>query len=174
MQAFIRKQSEKTISIDQLKKLVPHYCKVIKYDNLRGKTLKDVMGRYTVLILLWNIHDKKHRILNEPGHFWCISTRGPEECVVFSSTGMSLTKELLITASDPLMLQKILPKKTIYNNVKLQSDGLSNTCWRYCLAFAHLAPIGLKKFQEIFRRPHLSLHTSDDLVTALTCLALLV
>ena len=169
MQAIIREQIEQTIDMSNLKHVVPPFCRVVRYDRLKGKTLKEVMGKYTVLIILWNIHDQKHRVLNEPGHFWCLSTRGPEDCVVFSSTGMSPKKELFITASDPELLDRILPKNTVINTKKLQLNKSSNTCWRFCLCFAYLAPMGLKKFTRLFSS-HLTLTTPDQLVTALTLL----
>ena len=96
MNAIFRKEAEKTLSLKDLRKIVPKYCKVARYDELKGKTLKGVMGRYSCIVVLWNIHDKQHRVLNEPGHFFLISTRGPEPCVVFSSTGMTPKKELFI------------------------------------------------------------------------------
>ena len=65
MNSIIRSEVEKTIDIRKLRNMVPEYCAVKRYDQLRGKTLKDVMGKYTVLIILWNIHDKKHRTLND-------------------------------------------------------------------------------------------------------------
>ena len=173
MQRIIDRQIEETIDTAKLRSLLPPYCNVVRYDSLRNrKTLKDVMGKYTVLIILFNIHDKKHRTLNEPGHFFVLSTRGPEKCVVFSSTGMSPKKELFITQSDPELFERILPKTTVYNNKKLQINRSSNTCWRWCLVFAHLAPMGLKKFQSLFARPSLTIHQPDQLVTAMTFLSL--
>ena len=121
MQAIIRQEAAKTIDLKKLGRIVPPYCVVRRYDNVRGKTLKDVMGRYSVLILLWNIHDKKHRTLDKPGHFFVISTRGPEPCVVFSSTGMKPKKEMFLTQSDPTLLERILPAGTVYNDRKLQT-----------------------------------------------------
>ena len=156
----------------RLGQLVPPYCVVKRYDNIRGKTLKAVMGKYTVLILLWNIHDKRHRTLDKPGHFFVISTRGPEPCVVFSSTGMTPKKELFITQSDPTLLERILPKGTVYNNKKLQINRNSNTCWRFAILYAHLAPMGLKKFQSLFSHPSVHLSNSDQLATALTLMSL--
>ena len=120
MQRIIRREMEKTIDMTKLRSLVPKYCTVRKYDSIKGKTLKEVMGRYTVLILLFNIHDKRHRVLNKPGHFFVISTRGPEPCVVFSSTGMTPKKELFIPQRDPTLFERILPPGTVYNNKKLQ------------------------------------------------------
>ena len=168
MQRIIAREIEKPIDISKLKSMVPPYCKVIKYDRLRGNTLKDIMGRYTVLIVLWNIHDKKHRVLDEPGHFFAISTRGPEKCVVFSSTGMRPSKEIMITQSDPTLLERILPPGTIYNNVSFQTSRDSNTCWRWLILYAHLAPMGLSKFQKLFAKPNLHVTNSDFLATLCT------
>ena len=172
MNNILRDESERTLSMKDLSKIIPRYCRVQRYDSIRGKTLKEVMGRSTVLIVLWNIHDKKHRVLNQPGHFFVISTRGPEPCVVFSSTGMTPKKELFITQSNPTLLIDILPKGTVYNKIKLQVNRDSNTCWRWAILFAHFAPMGLKKFQQLFTRPNLHISNADMLVTALTMMSL--
>ena len=169
MQTILRDESGKNLSIRDLRRIVPRYCMVKKYDQVRGKTLKEVLGSHTCLILLWNIHDKKHRVLNQPGHFFMISTRGPEPCVVFSSTGMTPKKELFLTQSDPTLLDRILPEGTVYNSVKLQQGNDANTCWRFCIVFAHLAPMGLSKFQGLFRRKMHAI-TPDEMVTAMTLL----
>ena len=169
MQHILREESGKNMSIRDLRRIVPRYCMVKKYDQVRGKTLKEVLGSHTCLILLWNIHDKKHRVLNQPGHFFMISTRGPEPCVVFSSTGMTPKKELFLTQSDPTLLDRILPEGTVYNSVKLQQGNDANTCWRFCIVFAHLAPMGLSKFQGLFRRKMHAI-TPDEMVTAMTLL----
>ena len=168
MEQIIRRESEKNLSMEDLRKIIPSYCSVKRYDYARGKTLKQVMGSATVMILLWNIHDKKHRVLNQPGHFFVISTRGPEPCVVFSSTGMTPKKELFVTQSNPQLLDDILPEGTVYNTVRLQVNRDSNTCWRWAILFAHLAPMGLKKFQELFRKPNLHITNPDSLATLLT------
>ena len=168
MEQIIANEATKNLSMRDLRKILPGYCSVKRYDYVRGKTLKQVMGTATVLILLWNIHDQKHRILNQPGHFFVISTRGPEPCVVFSSTGMTPKKELFITQSNPNLLEQILPEGTVVNDVKLQVNKDSNTCWRWAILFAHLAPMGLKKFQELFHKPSLHITNSDSLATLLT------
>ena len=172
MQRIINREITKTIDMKLLGQLLPKYCKVSQYDRVKGKSLSEVMGKHTVLVLLWNIHDKKHRVLDKPGHFFVISTRGPESCVVFSSTGMTPKKELFLTQSDPTLLDRILPKGTVYNNIKLQVSKDSNTCWRYAILFAHLAPMGLKKFQSLFSKPNMHINTSDQLATALTFMSL--
>ena len=173
MQRIINREITKTIDMKSLRRVIPSYCRVVKYDSLKNaKNLAEAMKRDTVLIVLFQIHDKKHRVLNEPGHFFVISTRGPEKCVVFSSTGMTPTKELMITQSDPKIFERILPQGTVYNNTKLQINKDSNTCWRWCVVYAMLAPMGLKKFTSLFARPSVSLTNSDQLITALTLLDL--
>lgn len=174
MQRIINRQIEETIDIKKLRTLIPPFCRVVKYDSLKNKkTLADAMGKQTVLIVLFNIHDQRHRVLDEPGHFFVISTRGPEPCVVFSSTGMQPKEELFITQSDPKIFERILPKGTVHNNKKLQVNKSSNTCWRWCVVFSLLAPMGLKKFQSLFARPSVTLTNPDQLVTALTLMSLL-
>ena len=173
MQRIINEEITKTIDMDKLRKIIPSYCRVVRYDALKNKkTLADVMGKYECLIILFNIHDEKHRLLNVPGHFFLLSTRGPEPCVVFSSTGMTPKKELFVTHSDPSLFERVLPKGTVYNNVKFQITKDSNTCWRWTIAYAHLAKWGLKKFQATFRRPSLTITRADQLVTLLTYLSL--
>ena len=171
MQRVIEQEIGKTIDMGKLRALVPSYCVVKRYDSVRGKTLKAVMGSKTVLILLWNIHNKTHRVLDKPGHFFVISKRGPEPCVVFSSTGMTPKKELFITQSDPTLLDRILPPGTVYNKKKLQTGNSSNTCWRWAILFAHFSPMGLKRFQQLFSRG-IHLATADHIVTALTLMSL--
>ena len=159
----------RTLDMRKLREVLPKYVKVARYDELlRAKTLRQALGGHSVLILLWNIHDKKHRVLNKPGHFFVISTKGPEKCVVFSSTGMTPKKELFLTQSDPSLLDRILPKGAVFNSVKLQSGNDSQTCWRWCILFAHLAQIGLKNFQQLFSRPSIHITDPDILATAMT------
>ena len=173
MQRVIQRQITETIDMKKLRRLVPPYCRVVRYDALKNKkTLAETMGKYSVLIILFNIHDQKHRVLNEPGHFFVLSTKGPEPCVVFSSTGMTPKQELFQTQSDPALFERILPKGTVFNNKKLQINKSSNTCWRWCIVFAHLAEMGLKKFNSLFSRPHLAITNPDQLVTAVTFLTL--
>jgi len=163
----------KTLDMKTLKSILPRYVKVARYDELlKVKTLKDAMGPHSVLILLFNIHDSKHRVLNQPGHFFCISTKGPEVAVVFSSTGMKPSKELFITQSDPSLLDRILPKGTVYNDFKFQIGNDSQTCWRWQILWAHLAQMGLKKFKSLFSRPNLHIRNPDMLATIMTFIQL--
>ena len=163
----------KTLDMKTLKGMLPPYVTVSRYDQLlRAKTLREAMSGHSVVILLFNIHDSKHRVLNEPGHFFCISTKGPEPCVVFSSTGMTPKKELFITQSDPTLLDRILPKGTVYNNFKFQVGNDSQTCWRWQILWAHLAQMGLPKFKSLFSRPNLHITNPDMLATLMTFIQL--
>ena len=169
MEHLLKKELPNVIDINKLKSILPNYCKVAHYDELKNvKTLKHAMSGKSVLILLWNIHDEKHRVLNEPGHFFCISTRGPEPCTVFSSTGMSYKKELFITQSDPRLLDRILPRGTVFNDKKFQKTRDSNTCWRWCILFAHLSHLGMRKFQGLFWNHKLTITNPDILSIAMT------
>ena len=172
MQSLLRSEISRTLDTKKLRSILPRYVKVARYDSIKAKTLKEAMGRHTVLILLFNIHNKKHQVLNVPGHFFLITTRGPEKCVVFSSTGMRPRKELFITQSDPTLLERILPKGTVYNDVKFQLSKDSNTCWRWLVLYSHLAHLGLKKFQSLFGRPKLLISSPDMLATAMTYILL--
>ena len=174
MNEIIRSEIGKTLDMNKLRQLLPPYCKVARYDEmLRAKTLKQAMGGNSVLVLLFNVHDKKHRLLNQPGHFFCISTKSKSDgVVVFSSTGMSPDHEIFLTQSDPNFLKRILPSDYKYNDVALQKDRDSNTCWRWIITFAHLAQIGLNRFQKIFRNANLHITDPDQLVTLLTYIQL--
>ena len=169
MLRLLRKEIDKTIDMKKLQSILPNDVRVVQYDKLKNvKSLGQALGGKHVLIVLWNIHDAKHRVLNQAGHFFVISVKGPERCVVFSSTGMSPKKELFITQSDPNILERILPKGTIYNDVKFQVGNSSNTCWRWAILYTHLAAMGLKKFQSLFSKPDLHVTSSDMLATVMT------
>jgi hypothetical protein len=174
MHRIIQTEINKTLDMKRLRYLLPPYCRVVRYDEiLKAKTLKDAMGGKTILVLLFNVHDKKHRVLNQAGHFFCISTKNKQDgVVVFSSTGMSPKRELFVTSSDPDLLLRILPNNFKYNNVALQKGNDSNTCWRWIIVFAHLAQIGLKTFQDRFKNANLHVNNSDELVTLLTYIQL--
>ena len=173
MQQLLRSEITRTLDMKKLKSILPSYCKVARYDDLlRAKTLKDAMGSHSILVLLFNVHDRKHRILNEPGHFFVISTKKQGETVVFSSTGMSPSKEMFITKSDPSLLDRILPTNTVYNDYKFQKGKESNVCWRWVIIYAHMAQIGLTKFQKLFGNVNLHVSSPDFLSVLLTYILL--
>ena len=168
----MRKEITKTLDTSKLRKILPPYVRVARYDELSNvKTLKQAMGKHTMLVLLFNLH-AKHRVLNVPGHFFLISIRGPEKCVVFSSTGMTPRRELFITQSDPGLLERILPPSTVYNDVSFQTNKNSNTCWRWLVLYAHLGKLGLPTFQKLFKKPQVLIHEPDMLATIMTYILL--
>ena len=174
MDKIFRMEIGRTLDMKRLKQILPPYVRVAQYDQLKNvKTLKDAMRGHSVLVLLFNIHDKQHRVLNQAGHFFAISVKHKTEVVVFSSTGMTPEKELFLTKSDPELLQRILPKNTLYNNVKFQVTRDSNTCWRWLVIFSHLAQIGLKEFQRLFKNPSITIHDPDILAVIMTYILLI-
>ena len=175
MNQIINSEKKKTLDIKKLKYILPRYCRVARYDDLlKHKTLKQAMGGHKVLVVLFNVHDSKHRVLNEPGHFFCISVANPKDGVVyFSSTGMSPDHEIFLTQSDPGLLKRILPKNFKYNDVQLQKGKDTNTCWRWILVFIHMCVrFTLREFQRVFGSPSLHINKSDDLIVLLTLLQL--
>ena len=61
MQTLLRSEISRTLDMKKLRSILPNYVKVATYDSLlKVKTLKAAMGHHTVLILLFNIHNKKH------------------------------------------------------------------------------------------------------------------
>ena len=170
MQRLINEGITQNFDMKDLQRLVPHGVRVIRYDSLYGvKTLKAAMGRSKALLILWNIHDKQHRLLNTAGHFFVLAVLGGKP-FVFSSTGFSPRKELFMSHSDPDVFDRILPKNVAYNSTRLQANRNSSTCWRYCLLFCELVVRGgmdPRVFTHRISRP-LHLHTSDQVITALT------
>ena len=112
MKRILQRQETATLSMSNLRKALPHYCKIVRYDTMKGKTLKQALGGKKVMIVLWNLHDIKHRVLNKPGHFFAISVLQGAP-VVFSSTGWSPMKEAIITHSDISILNNLLPSTTM-------------------------------------------------------------
>ena len=177
MQKIINEAMSETLDMTVLGRILPPFCKVVRYDAiLRAKTLASILGNKTFLVVLFNVHDTKHRLLNKPGHFFCISQKSKRDgTVVFSSTGMSPDHEIFLTQSDPKLLHRILPKNYKYNNVELQKGNDHNTCWRWMITFAHMHSdaINLQQFQKLFSNTSVHLNSPDQLVTALTLLQLM-
>ena len=170
MQRLISEGITQTLDMKDLQKALPEKCRVFRYDQLIGaKSLKQAMRGNKAIVLLWNMHDSKHRLLDEPGHFFVITVVDGKP-YVFSSTGMKPRKELFITQSNPDLFENILPENVAYNSTKLQGNGDSNTCWRYVILFCHLVVRGGMKPKEFISRLSrpLHCHTADQVVSALT------
>ena len=167
--SLVKQNVKKPLSIEMLSTLLPTNAKAVFYDNLsRYKTLKDALGGKGCMVVLYNLHDKSRKRLNQAGHFILINTMaGAVE--YFSSSGWSVAKELDITNSDPDIFRRLLGKNYITNTMPLEKVGDSNDCWRFCLARAILARMPLKKFQKLFNS-HYNIKNADELVSLMTML----
>ena len=171
MQSVLNQEKKRPLSIEMLGQLAPTWCRVVKYDALKSaKNLKDALKGKDCLIVLYNIHSNKRKVLNVAGHFIVINARSTKQPVeYFSSSGWTMSQELAATHSDPNIFKRLLPKNFIYNSIKFESSGDINTCWRYCLARCVLAHITLKDFQKLFRQ-RVILKNSDDVIVLMTLL----
>ena len=170
MDRLIREATTKTLDMKSLQRSLPDKCKVVRYDVIsRAKTFKEAMRGNDALIILWNVHDRMHRTLNVPGHFFVL-TEVSGKPYVFSSTGMSPKKELFLTQSDPSFFARILPNPPRYNSHKLQGNKEANPCWRYCILFCWMVVKGNMSPKDFIGRlsRRLLCHNPDEVVTALT------
>ena len=154
-----------------LGKLAPKWCRVVKYDDLKSaKTLSDALKGKDCLVVLYNVHSNKRKVLNMAGHFIVINAKSKKQPVeYFSSSGWTVSQELAATHSDASIFKRLLPKNFIYNSTKFETSGDINTCWRWCLARCVLAHITLKDFQKLFRQ-RVILKDTDDTIVLMTLL----
>jgi hypothetical protein len=167
---IVRKEITEPLSIEMLQRLVPSWCRVSFYDKLaKYKSLKDALQGKKCMIVLYNVHkdSPKRTVENKAGHFILINTAQGTE--YFSSSGWGVAAEIAATHSDPKIFQRLLGNKFIQNKARLEKNGNSNTCWRFCLARSILLNMPLNKFQKLFTHI-LHLSNPDAIVTALTLL----
>ena len=171
MQTVLDQEKKRPLSIEMLGKLAPKWCRVVKYDDLASsKNLKQALNGKDCLVILYNVHSNKRKVLNVAGHFIVINARSKKQPVeYFSSSGWTVSQELAATHSDPSIFKRLLPKNFIYNSTKFETSGDINTCWRWCLARCVLAHITLKDFQKLFRQ-RVILKNTDDVIVLMTLL----
>ena len=171
MQTVLNQEKKRPLSIEMLGKLVPKWCRVVKYDDLASaKSLMQALKGKDCLVVLYNVHSNKRKVLNVAGHFIVINARSKKQPVeYFSSSGWTVSQELAATHSDPNIFKRLLPKNFIYNSTKFETSGDINTCWRWCLARCVLAHITLKDFQKLFRQ-RVILKDIDDVIVLMTLL----
>ena len=172
MQSLLKKEAKRPLSYEMLSTLVPKWCRVTRYDSLaKFKTLKAALMGKTMLVVLYNVHDRiSKKLLNMPGHFIVINARArgqPTE--YFSSSGWSPGQELAATHSDPSIFKRLLGSKFTHNSIQFEQMGDQNTCWRWVMARCILGHLTLKQFQKLFaQKVHLS--SKDETVTLMTLL----
>jgi len=171
MQTVLNQEKKRPLSIEMLGKLAPKWCRVVKYDDLASsKNLKQALKGKDSLVVLYNVHSNKRKVLNVAGHFIVINARSKKQPVeYFSSSGWTVSQELAATHSDPNIFKRLLPKNFIYNSTKFETSGDINTCWRWCLTRCVLAHITLKDFQKLFRQ-RVILKDIDDVIVLMTLL----
>ena len=172
MQALLKTEVKRPLSYEMLSTLVPKWCKVTKYDSLaKFKTLKDALQGKSMMVVLYNLHDRiSKKLINAPGHFIIINTRASgQPTEYFSSSGWSAGQEIAATHSDPKIFQRLLGKSFITNSIQFEGKGDINTCWRWTLARAILGHMPLKRFQLLFNK---KIHVSDkdDCIALMTLL----
>ena len=129
------------LSDDDIKKFFKNKIKIIKYSDLDGMNIKDLLEPYKRCIILLELED-----INL-GH-WCILKFNDKtkSITFFDSYGYFPENELKYSSdkmkriNKPTKLIKILynqPYQVEYNNHRLQ-QGESNTCGKYCCVFGKM------------------------------------
>ena len=172
MQTVLRSEKKRPLSYEALGKLVPKWCRVVKYDDLAtAKSLREALKGKQMLVVLYNVHSNtRKKLLNMPGHFIVINSRAKGQPVeYFSSSGWSMGQELATTHSDPNIFKRLLPRNFITNSIKFEGQGDTNTCWRWCLVRCVLGHLRLSDFQKLFNRKVI-LKDMDDTIVFMTLL----
>ena len=171
MQEVLTAEKKRPLSYEALAKLVPKWCRVVKYDSLAtAKTLREALKGKEMLVVLYNVHSNtRKKLLNMPGHFIVINSRAKGPVEYFSSSGWSAAQELAATHSDPNIFKRLLPRNFITNSIKFEGQGDTNTCWRWVLARCVLGHLRLKDFQKLFSRKVI-LKDMDDTIVLISML----
>ena len=145
-----------------LKQRLPPGIRVVNYKHLKGKHRSQVFtGSKPVVVLIPKEGSKV-------GHFVVLIPR-ERHIEYFSSLGGSWESELRQMGEPLDIFRKLLGKKWIYNQTRLQSGEYNiNTCASWVLTRVILHEMKLRDFLKLFRRR--SIQTPDDLVSIMTLL----
>ena len=151
------------VSINDLKKLAPPYCRVVKLAQIHNQHRSEVFKNHTaVIVLLPSDH-------SNVGHFVALLGKAKGYIEYFSSLGESAEKEQQRLDTDKTLLH-ILGKRYIYNTKKLQQGKFSiQSCGMWVLARVLLPDLKLREFQQLFN-PNVTITCSDDLVSIMVLL----
>ena len=155
-----------------LRTMLPPWCRFATYDSLsKFKTLKDALQGKQMLVVLYQVHDKKtKKLVNMPGHYIVLNARAKSQPVeYFSSSGWAPSAELSATHSDKTTFARLLGRNFIHNSVPFEKMGDMNTCWRWVLTRCVLGHVSLKDFQRLFNQKFMP-KDSNDIVTLMTLL----
>ena len=155
-----------------LRTMLPPWCRFATYDSLsKFKSLKDALQGKQMLVVLYQVHDKKtKKLVNMPGHYIVLNARAKSQPVeYFSSSGWAPSAELSATHSDKTTFARLLGRNFIHNSVPFEKMGDMNTCWRWVLTRCVLGHVSLKDFQRLFNQKFMP-KDSNDIVTLMTLL----
>ena len=152
------------VSVQDLKKLVPPKCDVVKLQQLKGRDRRSIFKNKRAVIVL--LPSKISKI----GHYICLVPKR-HHIEYFSSLGNSPQKESKLLHNDEgiTIIMKILGSDFIYNRTKLQSgDFKITTCAMWVCARAWLSDLRLREFLPMLNR--VSAKTPDDIVSIMNFL----
>ena len=172
MHAVLSQLTKEPIGIAHLRRSCPAWVRVIEYDGLpkNGSIQQVFSSKYKAVIVLYEMHDSKHRQQDGMGHYACLVKlrKGVE---YFSSYGGTPASEIAETHSDPKRLQRLLGRDYIVNRANFQAKYHTATCGRWAFARAFLADLPLKSFQGFFnKKVHLA--NPDQVVALATIFAI--
>lgn len=169
---LVAEEVKRPLSYEMLRTMLPNWCRFATYDSLaKFKTLKDALQGKQMLVVLYQVHDKKtKKLVNMPGHYIVLNTRAKNQPVeYFSSSGWTPSAELAATHSDRNIFARLLGRNFIHNSVAFENVGDMNTCWRWVLTRCVLGHVSLKEFQRLFNQKFMP-KDSNDIVTLMTLL----
>ena len=172
MHTVLSALEKEPVGIAHLRRSSPAWVRVMEYDGLPPNgSIQQVFGKkYKAVIVLYQMHDSKHRQQDGMGHYAClIKLKNGVE--YFSSYGGTPASEIGQTHSDPKKLQRLLGRDYIVNRAKLQAKYHTATCGRWAFARALLADLPLKSFQKYFSQK-ISLPKPDQVVALATIFAI--
>ena len=159
----IQKLKHTPVGIEDLKKLVPAKCDVVKLKTLKGQNRTDVFKGLRGLIIL--LPSK----VSKMGHYVVMLPRS-NHIEYWSSLGNSPAKESTLLHNDEGIIKRLLGRHFIYNRVKLQSGDFDiKTCAMFCVARLFLSDLKMREFNSLFSKG-ITTNTPDDLVTLMSFL----
>ena len=159
----IQKLKHVPVGINDLKRLVPPKCDVVKLQTLKNKSRTVVFKGLRGLIVLLP------STVSKVGHYITMIPRR-NHIEYWSSLGNSPAKESTLLHNDEGIITDLLGKHFIYNRTRLQSgDFKIKTCAMFCVARLYLSDLKMREFNSLFSKG-LTANTPDDLISLMSFL----
>ena len=159
----IQKLKHTPVGIEDLKKLVPPKCDVVKLQSLKNKFRATVFKGIRGMIVL--LPSK----VSKMGHYVTLIPR-KHHIEYWSSIGKSPVQESALLHDDQGIMKNLLGRHFIYNRTRLQSGDFSiKTCAMFCVARLYLSDLKLREFNSLFKGS-MTANTPDDLVSLMSFL----